>query len=86
MNPWTYLFLIFLPHFQLFLVGETDTIHALQTVIVRVPEPVGGRVSSRRKGPDLSRVRYMGTTTQVNQITASVHRGTSAIGNFGLQD
>ena len=58
-----YLFLIFLPNFQLFLVWETYAIHALETIIVCVTKPIGSRVSCGGKGLDLTSMCHMRPTT-----------------------
>jgi hypothetical protein len=75
----TYLFLIFLPHLQHFLIGKTNAVHALEAIIFRISQPVGRRVSGRGKGLDLAGMRHVRTATQVNQIAATVHRRTTAV-------
>mmetsp|Transcript_52532 Transcript_52532/g.78488 ORF Transcript_52532/g.78488 Transcript_52532/m.78488 type:complete len:385 (-) Transcript_52532:986-2140(-) len=80
------LFLVLLPHFQLLLVGETNTIHALQGFIVGVPKPLRGRMSGGCKGLDLPSVRHMWPSTQINQIPTFVHGRARAVGYLGGQN
>mmetsp|Transcript_17478 Transcript_17478/g.36051 ORF Transcript_17478/g.36051 Transcript_17478/m.36051 type:complete len:335 (-) Transcript_17478:712-1716(-) len=72
----------FLPDLELFLVGKGNSIQPLQRIVFSISQPVGGRVLGGGKGLDLSGVGQVGTSTEINQISASVHGGTGSIGNF----
>lgn len=82
----TYQLLVFLPCLEHLFIRKTDPIHALQTVVVGITEPVGGGVSRSGKGLDFPRVGNMWPTTEINQITATIDRSTTSIGHFGGQD
>ena len=79
----THLFLVLLPSFQHLFIGETDTVNALQTVVVRIAEPIRGRVPRRSKSFDLSRVRHVRSTAQINQIAATINCGALTVWHFG---
>jgi hypothetical protein len=85
-KPITYLFLILLPYFQHFLVGETDTVHSLQSVVVCVSEPVGSRMARCCKRLDFPGVNYVRSPTEINQVTTSIHSSATIIGDFCFQD
>jgi hypothetical protein len=85
-DPFFYLFLIFLPHFEHFLVGKRNSVHALQGVIVRAPQPIGGRMSRGTKRLDFAGILNMRTTTKVNQIAAAIHSGAAAVGYLGREN
>mmetsp|Transcript_3789 Transcript_3789/g.6313 ORF Transcript_3789/g.6313 Transcript_3789/m.6313 type:complete len:309 (-) Transcript_3789:797-1723(-) len=80
------LFLILLPHLEHLLVWKTDTVHALQGVILGITEPIGGGMSSGSKGLDLACGANVWTTAQVNQITTSVDCGASTVSHLGLEN
>lgn len=70
-----YLFLILLPRLEHFLVGKTDSVHSLERIIFRIPQPVGRRVTGGRKGLDFSGMAHVRTATQIDQISTPVDRG-----------
>ena len=80
----SYLFLIFFPNFQHFLVGKTNAIHALQGILIRITQPIRGGMSHEPKSLDFARMRHMRPSAKINQITTFVYGRT--ILDFGLQN
>ena len=78
----TCLFHILLPNLQLLFIGERNTVDSLQRIIVGITQPVGGRDLSGSKSLDLSSVGNMRTTTQIDQVSASINSGTASIRNL----
>ena len=82
----THLLLVLLPNLEHLLVGETDAVHSLQRVVVGISQPVGGRVTSGGKGLDLASMGDVRALAQIDEITALVHGGASAVGYLGGND
>mmetsp|Transcript_32718 Transcript_32718/g.77127 ORF Transcript_32718/g.77127 Transcript_32718/m.77127 type:complete len:278 (+) Transcript_32718:1152-1985(+) len=80
------LFHHFLPHLQLLLIGEGNSVQSLKGIVFGIAQPVGSRVLGSGKRLDLSGVRNVGTTAQVDEITASVDGGAGSVRNLGAQD
>lgn len=51
-----------------------------------LPEPVGRRRTRRIERLDHARVRHVGATTQIYEISRAVHRRASSIGYSGLDE
>jgi len=85
-NDHIYLFLVFFPNLQHLFVRKTDAVHSLQTVVVRVAQPVCGRVARRCKGFDFSSVRHVRSAAQINQVAAAVDRRAPPVRNLGRQN
>ena len=86
LNEYTDLLLVLLPDLQHLLVGETDPVHALEWVVVGVPEPASSRVTDGGEGLDLSGVRHVGAATKINEVATLVNSGAGTIGDLRLED
>ena len=81
-----YLLHHFLPHLELFLVGEGNPVETLQGIVFGVSQPIGGRMLRGSKGFDLTGVRNVGTTAQIDEIAISVNGGAGSVGDLRGQD
>ena len=81
-----HLFHHFLPDLELLLVGKGDSVQTLEGIVLGVSQPVGGRVLRGGKGLDLSGVGNVGTTAEIDEVTAPVNGGAGAVGDLCGQD
>lgn len=78
-----YLLLVLFPNLEHLLVGEADSVHPLQRVVVRVAQPVRGRVPGGREGLDPPRVGNVRSAAQVDEVAAPVDCGARPVGDLG---
>lgn len=71
---------------ELLLLGEGDTIDALQRVVLLVSLPVGRGVVGHREGLDLRGVREMRATAQVDEGTTTVGSANRSVRDLIAQD
>mmetsp|Transcript_11401 Transcript_11401/g.13900 ORF Transcript_11401/g.13900 Transcript_11401/m.13900 type:complete len:405 (-) Transcript_11401:570-1784(-) len=79
-------FLVFFPNFEHFLVGEGDSVHALQGIVGSLSEPAGGAVAGAGEGLHLAGVLHVRTAAEINEVAAAVHRGAFTVTHLGVED
>mmetsp|Transcript_24387 Transcript_24387/g.77250 ORF Transcript_24387/g.77250 Transcript_24387/m.77250 type:complete len:588 (-) Transcript_24387:95-1858(-) len=75
-----------LPLAELLLVGEGDAVHALQLVVARLAEPVGGRVFGQLEGLDAARAGEVRPLAEVDEGAAAVDGRRGAIRQLGRDE
>jgi hypothetical protein len=70
------------PLLEELLVGEGDTVDALQGIVLGISSPVGGGVLGNMEGLDLASVGKVGTPAKINQGAATVSSADLAVGDL----